>query len=434
MDAAANPALFPSLIPEQDRIARRTLRRHRAFATGLLILMAALTLLTYALPPGWGTDLLQASAKAGFVGGIADWFAVTALFRHPLGLPIPHTAIIPHQKARLGQALGRFVAGHVFTPAEVSRVLGRIDISAILSRFLSDPAAARPAARALAEMLPRVLATVEDGRARRTVARLVPRLMGGAGAGRVVARALRSLVDGGRHQEVLGFLLTELRTMLDSRHAALHAFIQGKVRAQGGRLVGWALGAQVAERVLGVVREELDRMGPDGSSIRDAFDVWVRREIELMETDPQRAAEIGRAVRRVVAHETVQAWLWDVWARMRLALEADTRRPGGHTLSAIEAALHNLGAFLADDPAARARLQAAAESVIATMLPSAQAQIADFIGGVVANWDADQITDRVELRVGKDLQYVRVNGTLVGFLVGGALFLALRAAFGHVAF
>ncbi len=434
MDAAADPAILPPAVPEHDRLARRELRQHRAFATGLLLLMAALTLLSYAMAPGLWADLLQASAKAGFVGGIADWFAVTALFRHPLGLPIPHTAIIPNQKARLGRALGRFVAGHVFTPAEVSRVLGRIDLSAILARFLADPAAARPAARALAEMLPRVLATVEDGRARRTVARLVPRLVGGPGAGRIVARALRTLVDGGRHQEVLGFLLAELRTVLDSRHAALHGFIQDKVRAQGGRLVGWALGAQVAERVLNTVREELDRMGPDNSHIREAFDTWVKREIELMETDPQRAAEIGRAVRRVVAHDTVQAWLWDVWARMRLALEADTRRPGGHALAAIEAALHNLGHFLAEDAAARARLQGAAESVVASMLPSAQAQIAGFIGDVVAGWDADEITDRVELRVGKDLQYVRVNGTLVGFVVGGALFLLLRAAFGHVAF
>jgi len=427
------PAIaIPVLASEHD--ARRELRQHRAFATGLLVVMAALTLLSYALPDGVWADLLQASAKAGFVGGIADWFAVTALFRHPLGLPIPHTAIIPHQKARLGRALGRFVAGHVFTPAEVSRVLGRLDLPAILARFLSDPVAARPAARALAEMLPRVLATVEDGRARRTVARLVPRLVGGPGAGRIVARMLRTLVEGGRHQEVLGFLLTEIRSVLESRHEALHLFIEEKVRAQGGRLVGWVLGAQVAERVLGVLREELDRMGPEGSNVRAAFDTWVRREIELMETDPARAAEIGRAVRRVVAHETVQAWLWDVWSRMRLALEADTKRPGSHTMAVIEAAVGNLGAFLAADAAARARLQAAAESVIATMLPSAQVQLADFIAGVVTAWDADEITDKVELRVGRDLQYVRVNGTLVGFLVGGALFLGLRAVFGHVAF
>ncbi len=414
-----------------DEEARRALRRHKAFASGLLVLMAALVLVSYAMPPGLAADLLQSSAKAGLVGGLADWFAVTALFRHPLGLPIPHTAIIPKQKERLGHALGRFVAGHVFTPAEVSRVLSRIDLSAILARFLSDPAAVQPAARALTEMLPRVLATVEDGRARRTMARIVPRLVGGAGAGRIVARALRTLVDGGRHQEALGFLLGELRTLLDSKHDALHGFIQEKVRASGGRLVGWVLGAQVAERVLGVLRDELERMGPEGGTVRAAFDEWIRAEIVRMETDPARAAEIGQAVRRVVAHETVQTWLWDVWSRMRVALEADAARPEGRTQAVVAGALANLGAFLAEDQKAQVRLQAAAEGVIAGLLPSAQAQLAGFIGSVVAGWDADTITEKLELRVGKDLQFVRVNGTLVGFVAGGALFLALRAVFGH---
>ena len=419
------------MLPDPEPALRRDLARHRAFATGLLALMAVLVGVSYALPPGIWADLLQASAKAGFVGGIADWFAVTALFRHPLGLPIPHTAIIPRQKEKLGRSLGNFVAGHVITPGEVSRVMGRLDVPAMLARFLQDKQAARPAAQALAEMLPRILASVEDGRARRTMARLVPRLVGGPGAGRVVARALRSLVEGGRHQEVLGFLMGEIRTLLDSKHGQLHTFIEEKVRAQGGRLIGWMLGAQVAERVLGVLRDELERVGPDGSSIRAAFDVWVRGEIDRMETDPERAAEIGRAIRRVVAHETVQAWLWDVWSRLRLALEADAARPGGHTMAVIEGSLANLGGFLADDKAAGARLQSAAEATIATMLPSAQTQLADFIAGVVASWDAQTITDKLELRVGKDLQFVRVNGTLVGFLVGGTLFLALRAIFGH---
>ena len=107
---------------DPDRQAREELARHRRFATALLVLMAGLTLYSYSLPPGYWAELLQASAKAGFVGGIADWFAVTALFRHPLGLPIPHTAIIPNQKERLGQGLGRFVANHVFTEDEVRRV------------------------------------------------------------------------------------------------------------------------------------------------------------------------------------------------------------------------------------------------------------------------------------------------------------------------
>jgi uncharacterized membrane-anchored protein YjiN (DUF445 family) len=183
---------------DPDTIARRTLRNHRMVASGLLVLMAVVTIATYFGPRNWWTGLLEASARAGFIGGIADWFAVTALFRHPLGIPIPHTAIIPNQRGRLGQALGRFVANHVFTGEEVSIVLRRLDLPGILHRFFADPAAAHPAAVALSGMLPRVLATVEDGRARRVLARLVPRIVGGPAAGRVMARALHSLADATR--------------------------------------------------------------------------------------------------------------------------------------------------------------------------------------------------------------------------------------------
>lgn len=417
---------------DPDAEARRTLRRHRAFATALLVLMAVLTLASYALPASTATDLLQAAAKAGFVGGIADWFAVTALFRHPLGIPIPHTAIIPHQKERLGAALGRFVATHVFTSDEVAGVLARLDLPGILHRFLADPASARPAAVALAGMLPRLLATVEDGRARRLVSRLVPRILGGPGAGQVVARALRSLVEGGRHQEVFGFVLGQFRALMASKEDALQAAIEERVREQGGRLVGWALGASIARRVLVMVTAELDKISPDGSELRAAFDEWVRREIIRMEEDPARAAEVGAAIRRVVAHDTVQAWLWDVWARLRVALERDAGRPSSRTVAHIETALANLGAMLEADPTVRARVQIAAEGVVQSLLPAAQARLSDFIAAVVANWDSATIVERLELRVGKDLQYVRVNGTLVGFLIGGLLYWLLRISFGHV--
>jgi uncharacterized membrane-anchored protein YjiN (DUF445 family) len=396
--------------------------------------MAALTLVAYALPASSAADLLQAAAKAGFVGGIADWFAVTALFRHPLGIPIPHTAIIPHQKERLGAALGRFVATHVFTADEVAGVLDRLDLPGILHRFLADPASARPTAVALAASLPRILSTVEDGRARRLISRIVPRLLGGPGAGQVVARALHGLVEGGRHQDVFGFILNQLRDLLASKEEALRTAIEERVREQGGRLVGWALGASIARRVLGTVNTELDKMSPDGSELRAAFDEWVRHEIVRLEEDPDRAAELGAAIRRVVAHETVQAWLWDVWARLRLALEADAAKPSGRTVSYIEGALANLGAMLESDPAARARVHAGVQAVVASLLPSAQARLSDFIAQVVANWDSETIVERLELRVGKDLQYVRVNGTLVGFVVGGLLYWVLKATFGHVSF
>ncbi len=426
--------------PDPDKEARRTLARYRGGATLLLVLMGALMVFSFTVmarwygPDDWPRGLLEAASKAGLIGGIADWFAITALFRHPLGLPIPHTAIIPRQKERLGRALGRFVANHVVTAEEVSGVLVRLDVPGILHRFLADPAAAHPLAVTMAGSLPRLLATVEDGRARRLAARLLPRILGGPGAGRVVARALHGLVEGGRHQEMFGFILAQVRTLLAGREDALRHAIEERVREQGGRLVGWALGASIARRVLAMVNAELDKMSPDGSELRAAFDEWARREIVRMEEDPARAAELGLAIRRVVAHDTVQAWMWDVWARLRLALEADAARPNSRTIAFCEGALANLGEMLESDPEARMRVELAAARMVGGVLPSMQTKLADFIAQVVGKWDAATLTERLELRVGRDLQFVRVNGTLVGFLLGAVLYVILRAAFGTAGF
>jgi uncharacterized membrane-anchored protein YjiN (DUF445 family) len=419
---------------DPDTLARQSLHRHRTYATGLLVLMAALTLYSYKIPQDWWSGLLQSAAKAGFVGGIADWFAITALFRHPLGIPIPHTAIIPNQRERLGRALGRFVANHVFTSDEVSHVLSNLDLPGIVHRFLADPAAAHPAAVGLAGMLPKLLTSVEDGRARRLMTRMTPRILGGAGAGKVVASALHNLVDGGRHQEMFGFLLAQMKTALAGRESALRYAIEDRVREQAGGFVGWMVGASIARRVLWLVSAELDKMSPDGSDLRIAFDEWIRREINRMETDPARAAEVGAAIRRLVSNETVQAWLWDVWGRLRHALEDDLKRPNGRTVAYMKAALANMGTILEEDPVARARLQKAVQEVVASLLPAAQLRIAEFITSVVAHWDADTITDRLELRIGKDLQFIRMNGTIVGFIIGGLLFVVLERMFGHPGF
>jgi uncharacterized membrane-anchored protein YjiN (DUF445 family) len=425
----------PPLPPPQDHEAelRRALTRQRGIATGLLAGMGGVLVGSYWLPPGYWTDMLQASAKAGLVGGIADWFAVTALFRHPLGLPIPHTAIIPNQKERLGAGLGRFVANHVFTEAEVRRVLGRLDLASILRGFFADPEAVKPAAAALSGMMPKVLATLEDGRARRLLARLLPRIAGGPGAARVLARALNGLMEGGRHQEVFNLALTQIKILLAAKEEQLQAAIAARVRAEGGALVGWFAGATIARRVLAALNHELDRVEPGDSDLRNAFETWLRAEIRRLEEDPERAAAVGRALRGALAHPAVAAWLGDAWGRLRTALEADAANPSGRTVQALEGALSNLGAVLADDPGARERLNRAAERVLVTLLPNARAQLADFIAGVVRGWDTATVTEKIELRVGKDLQYVRINGTLVGFLVGGVLFAVLTALFGRVA-
>jgi uncharacterized membrane-anchored protein YjiN (DUF445 family) len=301
-----------------------------------------------------------------------------------------------------------------------------------LRKFLTDATATRPAAEALAQMLPKLLASIEDGRARRLLARLLPRLIGGRAAGVVVARALGGLVEGGRHQEVFSFILNQLKETLTAREEVLKEAIKERVREQGGKLVGWAIGATVAKRVLSAVNQELDRIGPDSSEMRDAFDEWVRREIARLETDPERAAELGRAMQGVLAHDTVKAWAWDVWARMRRALETDALQPHGRSVAVIEAALASLGEVLGKDAAAQARVQSGVESLVLSLLPQAQAEGAKFIGRVVGAWDAATITDKLELRVGKDLQYIRVNGTLVGFILGALISLAALALPAHL--
>jgi uncharacterized membrane-anchored protein YjiN (DUF445 family) len=199
-------------------------------------------------------------------------------------------------------------------------------------------------------------------------------------------------------------------------------------------LVGWAVGAAVARRVLSAVNSELDKMSPDGSELRIAFDEWIRREINRMETEPERAAEVGAAIRRLAGHETVQTWLWDIWTRLCATIIEDVNSPHSRTVAYIEASLGNLGTILETDPNARARLETTTEAIVASVLPSAQVRIAEFIANVVANWDTATVVDKLELRVGRDLQYIRMNGTIVGFLLGGLLYALLDTLLVHARF
>lgn len=419
--------VYPAPMTSADDALRRSLARHRAFALFLLLVMLGLMVLAYQFPAGFWPDLLAASAKAGVVGGLADWFAITALFRHPLGLPIPHTAIIPRQKDRLGRSLGNFVANSVFTEAEVRRLIARLDIAGILGGFLRDPAFTRPAAEALTEALPRLLDTLEDGRARRLLTRLVPRVAGGPGAAAVVARALRALVAGGQHQAVFDLALGQMKVLLEAKHDDLREAIKRRVRDQGGMVAEWVAGAYVADRVLASINAELQRIEPGDSDLRAAFEAWVEAEIVRLENEPERAAALGAAIRRGLSHPTVRDWLGDVWTRLRAALAQDARNPAGRTRALIEASFGNAGAYLADDPVARARLNAGIEATLATLVPAAQTRLTEFIAGVVAGWDSREVSEKIELRVGKDLQYIRINGTLVGFLVGGVLYVVIHA-------
>lgn len=422
---------------ELDQQRRADLSRHRAYANALLLLAAAILAATYALPPdfpptGWWRALVQAAAKAGVVGGIADWFAVTALFRHPLGVPLPHTAIIPRQKERLARGLSRFLTTHFFTETEIRAALERLDLARAVGSWLAEPANARQAGAGIAKALPAMMTSIEDGRATRLIGRLAPRI--GAGlAPRLLARGLAALVDGGRHQAMLDFLLATLRDLMREKEDALKTEITDRVKDQVGSLAGWAVGPFVARRALSAAYAELERMGLSDSDLRAAFDAWVRREISRINEDPARAAEIGGAVRTWLSNDMVRQWSADVWARLRDGLAFDAAREQGRVAEVAATAVANLGRMLQQDPATAARLNEAVSRALAALIPELRGRIEETVQRVAGTWSGTELATRIELTVGRDLQWVRINGTIVGALVGALLWAVLTLIFGHAA-
>lgn len=428
---------FMNGIPQTDQDARRTLLRYKRSATGLLAAMAGLTVAGYALPQmGWLADrpwleILRSGTKAGVVGGLADWFAVTALFRRPMGLPIPHTAILPAQKERLAQALGRFVSNNVFTEKEVEAAFSRIDLPSLIGNILQEPETAEMVNRAVLGSVPHVLDRLEDGRASSAIASLLPTLLGGEEIAPIVTRSLRAMVEGDCHQEVLSFLLSRLKEGIKAKEPALRMMIEDRVREQGGRVLGWAIGGSIATKVLLAASQELDRIDPQNSELREGFTTWVRTEIDRIELDPVRRGEITNAVMGVLTHDSVRGWSSDVWHRLRGVIEEDMRK--GETswvATLVRDALQRLADQMYNDVAMRKRVEDAARNMIVSSLPFLRDRMSRFIYSVVNGWDAESLSDRLELRVGKDLQYIRLNGTLVGFLAGCGLSVLLQLIFG----
>ena len=428
---------FMNGIPQSDQDARRILQRYKRSATGLLAGMAALTVAGYALPQmgrlaerPW-LEILRSGTKAGVVGGLADWFAVTALFRRPMGLPIPHTAILPAQKERLAQALGRFVSTNVFTEKEVAAAFARIDLPSLIGTILQEPETAEMVNRAVLGSVPHMLDRLEDGRASLAIARMLPVLLGGEEIAPIITRSLRAMVEGDCHQEVLSFLLLRLKEGLKAKEPALRAMIEDRVREQGGRVLGWAIGGSIATKVLLAASQELDRVDPQNSELREGFTTWVRTEIDRIEQDAERRREITDAVLGVLTHDSVRGWSGDVWRRLRRMIEEDMRK--GETswvASLVRDALHRLSEQMYHDPGMRKRINDGARGMIMGSLPFLRDRMSRFIYSVVNGWDADSLSERLELRVGKDLQYIRLNGTLVGFLAGCGLSVLLELIFG----
>ncbi len=392
----------------------------------LLAAMAALFIsATLAPRPGFWILLVRATAEAALVGGLADWFAVTALFRQPLGLPIPHTAILPRNKDRIGEGLAAFIERNFLSPDILRAKLRSIDPACLVADWLAAPANADAIARRLVRMLPHVINTIDDRDFRAFIGESLGRHLAEIETAPLLGRALAVLTANGFHEILLDRLLDFCREFLEQREEQLY------MAAEAQRRRWWipkAINRQIARAIIGGVKELLSKLQESGSPARRNLLREVERLGEQLRTSPVYRARVEQAKLRLLEDAEVKAWLGSVWGDIREVLLADLPSARSRADQAFGAAICSLGHHLLADTAMRKRVNRTIEAMALEVVPW-RTGLAQFFIEIVRQWDASSFTNRVELVVGSDLQYIRINGTLVGGLVGCLLYL-LSAALG----
>ena len=407
-------------------IQRRGLRRNRLIATALLVAVAVVFVGTTLMPqPGFLTLLVRATAEAAVVGGLADWFAVTALFRRPLGLPIPNTAILPRNKDRIGEGLALFIERNFLTPDILRAKLRSIDPARLAADWLAAPANANAVARRLVRMLPHLIRAIDDEDFRAFVGESLGRRLAEIELAPLLGRAITILSANGFHEVMLDRFLDFCREFLEHREEQLYE------AAEAQRRRWWipkAINRQIAKAIIGGVKELLSKLREPGTPSRRNLVDGIERLAGQLSTSSAYRARVEEAKLRLLEDAQVKAWLGSVWGDLRQILLADLASPQSRTDQTLGAALASFGSHLLDDAAMRRRTNRTIEAILLELAPW-RAGLAQFIIGVVEQWDVSSFTNRVELVVGRDLQYIRMTGTLVGGLVGCLLYL-LTAALG----
>jgi uncharacterized membrane-anchored protein YjiN (DUF445 family) len=402
----------------------RALAQTRAIATGLLGLMVVLFVLASLGQrqfPALG--YLRAFSEAGIAGACADWFAVTALFRRPFGLPIPHTAIIPRNKDRIGAALGGFIADNFLTEAVLQEKLRAVEVAQWGGAWLQKPANARSLAQRIAVVLPEVIESAPPGFLGGLASATLLSVVRATPAGPTAARVLGALWREGPGDE-----LVERGLTLAANYVADHQeVIRQQVAAQTPVWLRW-FDRLLAERVTeGLVTALVDMRAPDHPQ-RRALRVAVGRWIRRLRFDPELRLEAEELKMWLLSDPALKAEIVKLQdmleSRIAQELAADQR---GLALR-LERALRSAGAWLSKNAAARDRLNAWARELATRVIAPRRQQIGRFVAEVVAGWEAASVSEKLELQVGKDLQFIRINGTLVGGLVGLAIYTLMRAA------
>ncbi|MEE8603494.1 DUF445 domain-containing protein [Euzebya tangerina] len=405
-----------SAAAESER--RADLARMKQRATGLLVLVAAawLILLITTEDVGWAGYAI-AAAEAGMVGGLADWFAVTAVFRHPLGLPIPHTAVVAARKDQFGETLGQFVQENFLAPEVVGEQLRRADIARRLGAVLVVPDTAETVAGHVAEFLGRVARNARDDDAISLIETEVRRRLNTLDVAPTVGRFLEVLTVGGHHEELLDELLGVLDTfLLESEPALRDRFV-----ADAPWWLPEPIDDVIFQRLFTGVRNILAGAatpGEDGDGVREQIHASVDDFVTRLRYDPvliQRAEELKQDL---LQSEQVRQWVSAVWEEIKGRLQAEAAQPESVLRARLTSGVVSAGQRLVDDDATADRVNQLAVQAARAGAEQFKDELAALVSETVSRWDSEETSDRLELLLGRDLQFIRINGTVVGAAAG----------------
>jgi uncharacterized membrane-anchored protein YjiN (DUF445 family) len=398
------------------------LRRMRWIATGLLVLMAAIFLAARQVDPGFVRahpviGFIRSFAEAAMVGGLADWFAVTALFRHPLGLPIPHTAIIPRNKDRIGETLAAFLRDNFLIPGVVARRMRGVDVAGAAGRWLASPAGTqgrlrKGASRLAADMLEAFDQQRLGGMVKTTIGQRLRAL----DIAPLLGQALTAAIAEQRHAPLLDGIIRWAAKVL----AANEHMIRTMVHDRAGTVMRWTgLDETLANKIIDGLDNMLRDMASDpGHPLRTKAEEGLAALAHDLQHDERMRLRVEAVKAEIIDNPAMQRWLDGLWEQARASLLRIARDPDAALTGQLGEALRQLGETLQQDAMLRATINRFVRRTAVGMADDYGDGIVRLVSETVRGWDARTVTRRLENAVGRDLQYIRVNGTLVGGLVG----------------
>jgi uncharacterized membrane-anchored protein YjiN (DUF445 family) len=395
----------------------------KVVATGLLVVMAAVFIAARAFQADYPfLGYVKAFAEAALVGGLADWFAVTALFRHPLGLPIPHTAIIPRNKDRIGEALATFLRENFLIPAVVARRMQRLDIAAAAGRFLQTPAGEGTRIRAGASrLIADIFESLDDERLGGIVKGAISTRLRTMQVSPLLGHALASAINEDRHVPMLEAAIRWMARALDANEQLIRDMVQKKAN--------WVLKlAGLDEKLADAIIDGLKKLTVEMST-DPAHPVRIKVEEALvqlandLQTRPETQERVEGIKEQLLDNKSVSLWLDTLWQKGREAIIRAARNPDAVLAGKLGEILMSMGGTLEKDARIRSAINQFARRAVVGMAASYGGSIVKLVSETIRSWDARTVTARLESAVGRDLQYIRINGTLVGGLVGLLLYL-----------